>query len=362
MTDFQKRYSRVQHFLLQNGLDFLFIEDPIDIYYLTGLKLSKGWICIGQENVKVFVDSRYFEYVKQSSPFPVEKLGNKFLFDFVQKVALTKKTKIAFDSKKTVFCEFEMLFAFFKEAQKKHPKMEIDLLPYKEPLKEMQVIKQVEEIYALKRSANLNWKGFEYICSLLKPGVTEKFIALEYEIFCKKNGASSLAFDPIICFGTNSAYPHHRPSKTELKENDAVLIDIGTMLDGYASDMTRMIFLGKADPYFQKTYSLVRMAHGKALSLCRPGMKIGDIDRAVRELFATYNVDKEFIHSLGHGIGLRVHEYPLVKWDGLDKDLILKAGMVFTIEPGLYRVKSGGVRYEDTVLITPSGYENFYMS
>jgi Xaa-Pro aminopeptidase len=145
-----------------------------------------------------------------------------------------------------------------------------------------------------------------------------------------------------------------------MKGGDIVLIDIGVIVEKYHSDMTRMLFYQKPDPELEKLHHINKSAHDAALLLCRPGTKIGMLDRAARDVMAKHGVEALFVHSLGHGIGLETHEYPRIKWDGEDKDLLLQPGMVFTVEPGLYVPGKGGVRYEDTILITEAGYENFY--
>jgi Xaa-Pro aminopeptidase len=190
--------------------------------------------------------------------------------------------------------------------------------------------------------------------------VVEKELAKRFEIFCLENGAEGLSFSPIIAFGPNSAMPHYRSQDAQLKKGDVVLIDIGVVCDGYHSDMTRVLFFEQEDPYLSKLYEIVKRAQHSALQMCRPGTKMGQLDRAARSVMKEEGVEELFIHSLGHGIGLEVHEFPRIKFDGEDKDVVLETGMVFTVEPGLYVPGTGGVRYEDTILITDAGYENFY--
>ena len=183
---------------------------------------------------------------------------------------------------------------------------------------------------------------------------------MEYEIFCRRNGAQKLAFDPIICFGKNSAEPHHQPDATALKINDIVLMDIGVVFDNYHSDLTRVIFFGQGDPLLEEFYDVTKKASQAALELCRPGTALKELDLAARKVLKEAGYEEYFLHALGHGIGLETHELFIIKYNGKDKDLILKPDMLLTIEPGIYKNGIGGVRYEDMILITGSGYENLY--
>ena len=195
---------------------------------------------------------------------------------------------------------------------------------------------------------------------MLKEGLYEKELAKELELFCLKNGAERLSFSPIICFGVNSAIPHHKSDDTKLKNGVIVLIDMGVVFNNYTSDFTRTFCFGAETKAFKDMYSLVKEASFIAKEQLRDNQDIILIDKNIREFFRKNNSDQYFIHGLGHGIGLEVHETPRIKWNEESKPFILKEGMFITIEPGLYRENFGGVRYEDTVLISKNGYENLY--
>ncbi|MES2122808.1 MAG: M24 family metallopeptidase, partial [Chlamydiota bacterium] len=194
----------------------------------------------------------------------------------------------------------------------------------------------------------------------IKAGISEKELALIFEVFCLQNGAEAMAFDPIVAFGPNSAMPHYRSQDVPLCKGDIVLIDIGVVREKYHSDMTRVHFFQGADPEMQRLYAIARKAQRKALEHCRPGVRVGMLDEAARDVLRDEGVEELFVHSLGHGIGLETHEYPRIKATGESKDMHLEVGMAITVEPGLYIPGKGGVRYEDTVVITPNGYRNFY--
>lgn len=354
--NFSKRIKNLQTYISEKKFDLLIIEDSISLIYLTGLHLSSAKLFIATSSSKLFVDGRYIQAAKENSTIEVDLINEKNLSDFI----LQNKCKnIAFDSNKVSYNGFEKLSSFIQKIKSKTD-YDINLVPLFNPLKDFRLIKDFEEIALLQRAASLNWKGFEHVCLLLKEGITEKEIAMEYEIFVRKNGGDKLSFDPIVCFGKNSSMPHHFPSNTKLKLDDIVLIDVGVCIDNYNSDLTRVVFFGKANPTLEKIYSLTKKAQAQALSLCKPGTRLKDLDIAVRDVFKEADMEKNYTHSLGHGVGLEIHEYPRIKFDNEDKDITLQAGMVITIEPGLYIPDLGGVRYEDMILITQAGYENFY--
>lgn len=316
-----------------------FIDSPADLAYLTGLNLSKGRLFLKTGGTILFVDGRYFEKAKELAPCEVR------IWDEQDAIL---EAKIAFDSSFLTYAEYQLLKNKFKDAE---------LIPLKNPLKNLRAIKDECEIAALKKAAKLTFHGYQEITKHLKEGVTEEALALEFEIFVRKNGASHLSFDPIIAFGENGAYPHYRAGPVKLKNGQSVLIDVGAVVDGYAGDMTRLAYFGKPDEKVVRLEKMVREAQKKAIDAIQPGVRIGELDQIVQDAFETQNVKQLYTHSLGHGIGLETHEFPRISYKGEDKDLILEPGMVFTVEPGLYQVGVGGVRIEDMVLVTDSGCE-----
>lgn len=323
------------------------IENPIDLFYLTGLKISSGSLLITEDDSQLFVDGRYLEMVRQANLLSVvldtEEEKRKFIKNH-------RIHRIIFDSAKTNCEHFALLRKIFR----------IPLQPRPRILQKVRMVKTPEEVAKMKKSAKLNYSGYRYLLKQLKSGITERELSLLFQIFCLKHGADGAAFEPIVAFGKNSSLPHHHSGSTRLKKGDIVLLDLGVQLEGYASDMTRVHFFGSPDPKLEKLYRIVRLAQKAALALCTPGQKIGELDAAARREMAKEGVEELFVHSLGHGIGLEVHEFPRIKQDGVDRLLPLEPGMAITIEPGLYLPNKGGVRYEDTILITSTGHLNLY--
>jgi Xaa-Pro aminopeptidase len=340
---FLNRITQVQALLKTWKTSGCLVEDPLDLFYLTGLQLSLGMLMILPSKAELFVDGRYIEFAKKNSPVPVQLLDKVEPF-------LRTLSSLAFDSHVTTVERAEKL-------KKLYPGI---LTPVPQLLKQLRAIKDAAELKAMKKSAALLWKGFEHVRRSLKVGMTEKEVALAFEIYCRKQGAERMAFDPIIAFGKNSAYPHYRAGNAKLKKGDIVLMDIGVVIDRYHSDMTRTFFFGKADPRLVLLDTVVKKAHAAALSLCKSGAKVGDLDQAARKVIQAAGLQELIAHSLGHGIGLETHEFPRIKFRGEDHEVILQEGMVITIEPGLYLPGVGGVRHEDTAQITAKGYNNFY--
>ena len=336
------RLKALQQRLDSWNIDALVIENPIDLLYLTNLVLSKGRLVIEKAHAQLYVDGRYIESASQGSPCPVSLLA---------KGKGLEAKRIGFDSSWTSVAALEML-------QKEGP--QALFFPIKKPLRSSRMIKSSSEIAALRKAAEVTMRGIAHLQDhCLKEGVSEEELAFEFEFFVRKHGASALAFEPIIAFGENSAQPHHRASKDRLKKNQAILVDVGAVVDRYNGDATRMFFFGKPPEEMRQMYALAQKAYAAAKDAARVGVAFGRLDRLTRDIFAENCAGEFFANTLGHGIGLEVHEPPLIKFDGDDRDVCMEGGMVFAIEPGIYLPGIGGARYENTGVLTAKGFEAF---
>lgn len=342
---FLKRVARLWE-QLEGSVEACLIEDPIDLYYLTGLSLSKGSLLLTRKKQLLLVDDRYFQSAIEKAVVSVERDLQVAWEEFF---ASNLFKKIAFDSEKVSYERYLELQKYHKE-----------FVASPNLLKNVRAIKDTVEMGKITMSAQLLRRGFTHICSLLKVGITEKELSKEFEIFCLQQGADGLAFEPIIAFGKNSAMPHYHSQNVALQSKDVVLIDIGVIVDHYHSDMTRVVFFEEPHLRLSYLYQIVKQAQKAALDLCAPGTTLGELDLAAREVFKKHDLEPFFVHSLGHGIGLNTHEFPRISHQGKDAQVILQKNMVVTIEPGLYLPDIGGVRYEDMVLITEEGYRFFY--
>lgn len=316
------------------------VTNPTDIYYLIGLDLSAGTLLIDHACSFLLVDGRYYEAVKSLSPVPTYLSKENLLFD------LLKNKKVLIDQENTT------LLAFLK-LKEKAEKAGVELIPHNSLIKPLRAIKDPDEVIYLQEAAKLGEEGFDLVFSLLTEGVQEREVATELEYYWKNKGAQGVAFEPIIAFGPNSALPHYRAGEARLQKNDIALIDIGVKWQHYHSDMTRVFFFGNPDEQLKTIYRIVKQAYTSALKLVKPGVSVSTLDQAARNVIQEAGYGEYFTHSLGHGVGLEIHEYPLLKGEAL-----LEKGMAITIEPGIYLPGLGGVRLEDTVLVTETGYEN----
>lgn len=354
--EIKKRIRRLQNFLVENQCDAIIVDDTVNLLYLTGLELSAGQLLVSTTTARLIVDGRYYEKCKMHSPVPTVLQKKEILSKLLQSAPFRAVEKIGFDADTISYQRTLDYRAILRSVNEENPKRKpLRFIPLNGPISQLRMIKDEDEIKLLKKAADLGSKGFDYLCSLLKPGITELEAAAELEIFWKKHGSQGLAFDSIIAFGTNGSMPHYRPQQVKLKKGDPVLIDIGVKCGHYHSDMTRTVFMKKPVAIMEEIYQLVLKAQLAALKQCKPGTVIGDLDRTARDVITEGGYGKNFSHSLGHGVGLEIHEHPFLRSTSTD---ILRAGMVITVEPGIYLPDIGGVRIEDTVVITAKGHEN----
>jgi len=345
LAPFKKTFFALQK-KLESHQAFL-IEDPIDLFYLLRKKISLGTLYISKDAIALFVDGRYFSAFSHFDflkTYPSEQNGLK---KFLEK---QKTTEILFEGSKTSFERYKFLKNNTSQS----------LVSYSGILRNERMIKTQDEIDLITQSTHLLSSIYQEFLKIPKLGKSEKQIAQSFKTLSFEMGAEDFSFEPIIATGPNSAYPHHRPSDRILKNDDVMLVDIGVTKNDYQSDMTRMVFYGHVDPKLLKFHDLVLQAHDAALALCKPGVKVKELDQAARDVFKSSGHLELFTHSLGHGLGIETHESPRLKNDGIDKDVVLEEGMIITIEPGLYLEGLGGIRHENLILITKEGYHNFY--
>jgi Xaa-Pro aminopeptidase len=347
-----ERLQKLQKKLQELQCDGLIVEDPVNLYYMTGISLSSGILIVHAQGGILLVDNRYEELCRRQSLYPVILSDETPFLAVLSFPELQHVRTIGFDAESMTFKRFQELELVLQKAGK------YTLKPLNNPIQQLRMVKDREEIALLRAASALGYLGFEHVSSLLREGISEIELAVELEIFWKRRGGKSISFDPIIAFGANASMPHYRAGETVLKQNTEVLIDIGVSRAHYHSDMTRVVFFGKPDNKIKEIYAIVEEAQQQAIALCKPGIPVGDIDRAARGVIEKHGYGSYFKHGTGHGVGLEVHEAPWIRKKPPYCNLLLQPGMVFTIEPGIYLSGIGGVRIENMVLINETGCEN----
>jgi len=339
-----KRAQKAFH-LAEKGTPAILFTGSENVRYLTGFSGSEGSLLLTRRGGFFLTDGRYTVQAKnQVKAFKVITFREKWkaLGRLIEKL---KVPAVAYESNHLTLTFFD---ALKKEAQK------TALIPLEDRMDRLRVLKQRDEISALKKAAKIAAKSLKAVFPLIVPGVSEIDIASELEYRMRKNGGESLAFPTIVASGHRSALPHGTATDKKIEKGDFVTIDYGTVYNGYASDETCTVVVGKATQKQLRVYDTVKKAHDRALKKIRPGISFKKIDLAARNHIEKKGFGKYFNHGTGHGVGLCVHESPVVSFRSQD---VVEPGMVFTIEPGIYLPGWGGVRIEDTVLVKKTGIE-----
>jgi len=355
--DYQKRLYALGEILEEDSIDGFLIEDPTDIFYLTGIELSTGRLIVHSRGAHLVVDGRYYEACSNIHFLNVVLWDQDILSDLLLD-DLAHIKSFAFCSEKTTYQRYSDLKKIAEKVHGEQPHRDLELMPSEDFVLQLRSVKNDEEVELLERAAELGAQGFDYICTILEEGITEQEVVRELIIYWRKNNADGLAFDPIVAFGSSSSMPHYHPKKKKLEKGMPILLDIGVKLDHYYSDMTRVVFLGEPDSKMKEIYEIVKGAQEAALKLCKPGTRVGDLDMEARIWISDRGYGKNFSHGLGHGIGLDVHELPVIRSATKYDSVVLQPGMAITVEPGIYLPQIGGVRIEDTVVITKDGHRN----
>ncbi|WP_223066528.1 M24 family metallopeptidase [Paenibacillus caui] len=339
-----KRVIKVREALQQRNLDALLITSSINRRYLTGFTGSSGYVLITAEKAYLLTDFRYMTQAPQQAVgFDVVEHGPSVSQSLQELLQAQKATRLGFESDNLSFS------AYNKYAEELAG---VQLIPASGLVEQIRIIKDDEELAVMKEAADLADRTFMHMLEFIKPGLTELEVAIEMEFFMRKNGATSSSFDTIIASGERSALPHGVASERVIGSGDFVTMDFGALLNGYCSDITRTVAVGKPSDQLREIYDIVLEAQLNGLAKLGPGMTGREADALTRDIIAKYGYGEQFGHSTGHGLGMEVHEAP--RLSKLSDD-ILKPGMVVTVEPGIYLPGVGGVRIEDDVVITETG-------
>lgn len=327
-------------------VDAVLITDETDIRYLTQYPAHDAWLLVTPRQAFYITDARYIDEVKNEIVGVVPIKFEKSIF--VETVALAYKAGIkclGVDERHLTVYQHKRLKSFYNK--------EISMVPVDDLVSSLRMVKDKKEIALIREAIAINLTAYEAIQPSLKPGIREQDILDQLEVFIRKHGVK-FSFDPIIASGPNSAYPHARVTDRKLRLNEPVLIDLGMDVKGYKSDLTRMFFLGRMPTSFRDALSIVQDAQREAFKVIRPGILAKDVDELVRNYLGKHELASRFTHSLGHGVGLDIHEAPTIAYSS---DVVLTENMVFTVEPGVYFPGKYGIRLEEMVLVTKQGCE-----
>jgi Xaa-Pro aminopeptidase len=340
---FKSRRARLERFFKEFKVDAILFSNLLNIRYLSGFTGSEGVLLATPDACWLLCDSRYTTQAR------LEVVDTEVI-QFSEKknsvASLLEEqhlTQVGFESAHTTVSAFKEFSACLQQCE---------LVAINETLDQIRSVKDSGEIEQLSIVARLASESLLSVLDLIKPGVSEKTIARELEIEMIRRGAEGRSFDFIVASGERGSMPHGRASDKLISSDELVTIDFGAVLNGFNSDETVTVAVGRPEDRLCRIYSVVKEAHDLAIAAVKPGIACCELDRIAREHIKSSGYGEYFGHGLGHGLGLEIHEKPVIS---PRTNLLVEAGMVFTIEPGIYIPGLGGVRIEDTLAVTEQG-------
>jgi Xaa-Pro aminopeptidase len=350
------RLARARALLDAHGLDALMVSRTAAKRWLSGFAMSRaddeiwsGTLLVTRDRQVVVADSRYTEQASVDCP--------GWEIAEVRRPKLEVPGLLSSLGLRRWGAEAEILSHDEWESLRSGAP-EVELVPIDDALGELRLIKDADEQAAIARACSLTDRCFEHLLTTVRRGMTERAVALSIDTWFRANGAEDLAFDTIALVGARASMPHGQPSEAPVTDGEVLLLDFGCQVDGYRSDMTRTIFIGKPDEEAAAMYNLVAASQQRAAEIAAPGVSCKALDRAARNVFVEAGWTEIFGHGLGHGIGLETHEAPSLTHD----EGPLLPGMTFTIEPGIYLPGRIGIRIEDDFLLTEGGLQRLTVS
>jgi Xaa-Pro aminopeptidase len=344
--DFQARQKKLHVALERHKVDTLIVSHPPNVRYLSGFTGSAGILLAGRRPL-FFTDGRYAEQARaqvKGARVVIAKGG--LLAAAAEACAKQEAQRVAIESEHFTVAQL----AVFEKALGKGRRV----ARLAGVVEELRTIKDAAEIELVRNAVELSSGLFRPLLRAMQPGTSEINVAAKLEYAARRAGAEGMSFETIVASGERSALPHGVASRALLPESGFVVLDYGVVLDGYCSDMTRTVHLGKADADERGLYAAVLEAQLAAISAVRPGATAGEVDGEARKVLKRARLHRYFTHSTGHGVGLEIHEQPRL---AAGVDTVLEPGMVITIEPGVYLPGRCGIRIEDMLLVTETGYE-----
>jgi Xaa-Pro aminopeptidase len=340
------RRDRALGLVAELELDAVLVTHLPNVRYLTGFGGSSGQLVLGPGASVLLVDGLYTEQAAREAADVERRTSPSGYVEPAIELAASLGRRLGFEREALTFGEWERLRAAAGE--------DLELVPTEGVVEMLREVKDDEERALIAAAQAAADAAFEEVVlgGGLAEGVTERGVALDLEVAMRRSGADALGFDPIVAFGANGAEPHHEPSGRELRRGDLVTFDFGAEVGGYRSDMTRTVAFGEASDAQRDLYALVAEAQAAGVGAVGAGTVAADVDAAARGVIEAAGLGDAFSHPVGHGVGLEIHESPIMR-DTCRT--VLRAGAVVTVEPGVYLPGVGGVRIEDMVEVTLQG-------
>jgi len=340
------RLERLRQALQEKELDAILITRPENQRYLSGFSGGEGALLITQQQALLMTDFRYYEQVAEEAPqFELLKVDRKMTAVLKDALRDFKIRALGFESDHVTHSSYQE----WRKATRS-----TKWVPTTGIVETLRLIKDDAELGQIREAVAIADQACDAIRQFIRPGMTERQISWELETLVRTNGAEAVAFTFIVGSGPNGAKPHAVVSDRKIEPGEPIVIDMGARVNGYHSDMTRTLCVGKPDKKLQEIYDIVLRAQLAAEREVRPGVLGRDIDAIARNIIREAGYGKEFGHGLGHGVGLAIHEGPRFS---AESETVLEPGMAITVEPGIYLPGWGGVRIEDIVVVTKEGVE-----
>ena len=338
---------KLRNKMKEMSVDAVLVLNELNQHYLSGFAFTDGFLLITQSKAYLVTDFRYYEMALNGADKQFEVLTPDNRGEFIDKALADEGCKsVGFEGG-------SVSYDVYRSYCEKHPHLSFENIG--NAIEVIREIKDADEIAKMQKAQDITDKAFSHILKVINRNMTELDVAVELEYAMRKNGASAFAFDTISVSGDASSLPHGTPRNVLLRDG-FLTMDFGAKFDGYCSDMTRTIVIGKADAEIKKVYNTVLSAQLAALEYLKPGADCGEADKIARDIInAEY--DGTFGHSLGHSVGLFIHESPRLYSRGFGRKL--NVGEILTVEPGIYLFGKYGCRIEDMVAITEKGIHNF---
>ncbi|MDF2815458.1 MAG: Xaa-Pro dipeptidase [Paenibacillus sp.] len=340
----QARLAKLRQLMSERKLDALLVTNSYNRTYMSGFTGSSGALVITANQAVLLSDFRY------RSQAPQQAVHYQFIEHKPKLIESVFELLKAWNIQELGFEQQDVSYGTYTAYSSALPG--IKLIPTDGWIEELRMIKDSRELAVMQEAAELADRTYEYMLSVLKPGLLESEAALELEFFMRRHGATSTSFETIIASGERSALPHGKASQRAMQTGEFVKMDFGAYYKGYCSDITRTVMLGKPTAKHREIYDIVLEAQMLTLDHIKPGMSGMEADAIARNVIKKYGYGDFFGHGTGHGLGMEIHEAPRLSLQG---DVVLKPGMTVTVEPGIYLPDFGGVRIEDDIVITESG-------